>query len=183
VREAALHTVGASRVVSARGGAILALGSDPWTFVRVEAAGALGTLPASPASDEALGGAIADKAPNVRMAAIGALAQHAAAAYAGSIRSRLDDAHENLEVRVAAAHALGALCDAGSARRLTDYAVAGASSPDSDEVALGLAATAALGQLHPRDLENRLKKVHVQGARPDARRAADAALAERGTCP
>jgi HEAT repeat protein len=182
VREAALRAVGDSRVVAARGGAILALGSDTWTFVRAEAATALAALPSSAAADEALGGAVADKAPRVRVAAIGALAAHAARAYADRVRVRLDDAHEDIDVRVAAAHALGALCDERAVNALSDYAVLGASSPDPNEVALGLAATAALGQLHPADLASRLKKVHAKGARPDALRAADAAAAEPGSC-
>ena len=82
----------------------------------------------------------------------------------------------------AAAHALGSLCDARSVDDLAGYAVNGASSPNPDEVALGLAATDALGQIHPADLVKRLKSVHAKGARPDAQRAADAAVAGRGTC-
>jgi hypothetical protein len=60
--------------------------------------------------------------------------------------------------------------------------VAGASSPDPNDVALGLAATAALGQIHPADLTKRLERIHGKGVRPDAERAADAAVTERGSC-
>jgi HEAT repeat protein len=182
VREAALHTAGVSRAVAAQGGAIAALGSDPWTFVRSEAAGALAALPASSASNEALGRALTDKMPSVRAAAIQALGGHAATAYEGPIRSRMADEHEDIDVRLAAARALGALCDAHSADALSDYAVTGASSPDPNDVALGLAATGALGQIHPADLARRLKKVHGKGVRPDAERAAAAAVAGRGSC-
>jgi HEAT repeat protein len=120
----------------------------------------------------------------VRAVAIGGLAGHGAAAapYAGAIRSRLDDAHEDVDVRVAAAHALGALCDGPAIDSLSRYAVTGASSPDPNEVAVGLAATDALGQLRPVDLAKRLRGIHAKGTRPDAQRAADAAVAGRGTC-
>jgi HEAT repeat protein len=182
VREAALRTVGTSRVRGAEAGAILALERDPWTFVRAEAAGALAALPASQASDEALARALGDRVPRVRAAAIGALAGHTAVAYAGLIRARLDDAKEDVDVRVAAAHAAGTLCDARALDSLSRDAVSGASSPDPNEVALGLAATDALAAIHPADLANRLKAIHGKGARPDAQRAADAALAARGTC-
>jgi hypothetical protein len=182
VREAALRTVAASKVVAAEGAAIVALAGDPWTFVRAEAAAALAALPASGPSDEALGRALEDKTSRVRAAAIAALAGHAATAFAGSIRARLADRREDLDVRVAAAHALGSLCDARAVDDLAGYAVNGASSPNPDEVALGLAATDALGQIHPADLVKRLKSVHSKGARPDAQRAANAAVGGRGTC-
>jgi HEAT repeat protein len=182
VREAALRTVGAARVAGAQGGAIAALEGDPWTFVRAEAAGALAALPASPVADDALSHAVKDKVPRVRAAAIVALSGHGAAAYAGTIRGRLEDRHEDLDVRVAAAHALGTLCDAHAVDALADYAVEGASSPDPNDVALGLAATEALGQLHPADLASRFKKIRGKGTRPDAQRAADAAIAARGVC-
>jgi HEAT repeat protein len=182
VREAALHTVGTSGTLAGQGSAIAALRSDPWTFVRSEAAGALAVLPASSASDEALGRAVTDKVPSVRVAAIQALGGHAATAYVAPIRSRMVNEHEDIDVRLAAARALGALCDAHSADALSDYAVAGASSPDPNDVALGLAATAALGQIHPADLTKRLERIHGKGVRPDAERAADAAVTERGSC-
>jgi len=100
----------------------------------------------------------------------------------GPIRSRLELAHEDLDVRVAAAQALGNLCDARAVDVLSRYAVTGASSPDPDEVSLGLAATLALGQIHPADLASRLQKVHAKGTRPDAQRAADDAVAARPAC-
>ncbi len=182
VREAALRTVAASRALTAGGAAIGALGTDPWTFVRAEAASALAALPAAGPSDEALGRALEDKTPRVRAAAIAALAGHAATAFAGPIRSRLTAKREDLDVRVAAAHAAASLCDARAVDDLSRIAVTGASSPDPDEVALGLAATDALGQIHPADLAKRLGPIHAKGTRPDAQRAADSAVASRGTC-
>jgi HEAT repeats len=182
VREAALRTAGTARVALAVDGAIVALQQDPWTFVRAEAAGALGVLPASQLADAALNRAVSDRVPRVRAAAIAGLADHHAASYAGTVRGRLEDAHEDVDVRVAAAHALGALCDARAVDALVAHAVAGASSPDPNDVALGLAATEALGQLHPADIGSRLKKIHGKGVRPDAQRAADAAIADHGIC-
>jgi HEAT repeat protein len=182
VREAALKTVGTSRVAGGEPGAIAALASDPWTFVRAEAAGALAALPASQSSDEALSRAVGDRVPRVRAASISALAGHGAVAYVAVLRSRLEDPREDIDVRVAAAHAAGALCDASALDALSRAAVSGASSPEPNDVALGLAATDALGQLHPADLAKRLKAIHAKGARPDAQRAADAAIAGRGTC-
>jgi hypothetical protein len=182
VREAALRTVATARAQAAQSAALTALEGDPWTFVRAEAAAALAALPASTASDGALAHAVDDKAPRVRAAAIVALAGHAAVAHAGPIRSRLELAHEDLDVRVAAAQALGTLCDARAVDVLSRYAVTGASSPDPDEVSLGLAATLALGQIHPADLASRLQKVHAKGTRPDAQRAADAAIATKPAC-
>jgi len=182
VREAALRTVAASRVVPAGSSAIAALGHDPWTFVRAAAAEALAMLPASVAADQALDRAVRDKAARVRAVAISALAGHAAVASVGTIRSRLEDTREDVDVRVAAAHALGGLCDLRALDALERLAISGASSPDPNDVALGLAATDALGQLHPADLAKRLKGVHTKGARPDAQRAADAAVSAPGVC-
>jgi hypothetical protein len=183
VREAALKTAGASRVEIAEPGAISALKKDPWTFVRAAAVGALASLPASKAADEALGHAVNDRVPRIRAASIAALSVHAAGTYADVIRDRLEDKHEDSDVRVAAAHAAGALCDAGSVNDLVEYADRGAFSPDASDVALGLAATEALGDLRPVDLANRLKHLRSNGARPDARRAAEAAIAAGGRCP
>ncbi len=182
VREAALRTVASSGVASAQGAAASARARDPWSVVRTTAAAALAALPASEPSDRALGRSVDDPSPAVRSASIVALAAHKAVAFASPIRARLLDASEDPDVRVAAAHALGALCDARAVDKLAEYAVLGASSPDPNEVAVGLAATDALGELHPGDLEKRLQKIRGKGNRPDAQRAAAAAIATRGTC-
>jgi hypothetical protein len=182
VRDAALRTVASSRVVSAQGAAMNALGKDSWTFVRASAASALAALPASEPSNRALGHAVDDPASSVRAAAIVALATHKAVEFESPILARLVDRREDLEVRVAAAQALGALCDVRAIGTLADDAVLGASSPDPSEVALGLAATSALGEIHPEDLEKRLQRIRAKGNRPDAQRAAEAAIGGRGTC-
>jgi HEAT repeat protein len=174
VRDAALRTVASSRVVSAQGAAMNALGKDSWTFVRASAASALAALPASEPSNRALGHAVDDPASSVRAAAI--------VEFESPILARLVDRREDLEVRVAAAQALGALCDVRAIGTLADDAVLGASSPDPSEVALGLAATSALGEIHPEDLEKRLQRIRAKGNRPDAQRAAEAAIGGRGTC-
>jgi HEAT repeat protein len=182
VRDAALRTVASSHVAAAQTAAVNALAKDPWTFVRASAAAALGALPASESSDRALGHGLEDGSPVVRAAAILALATHRAAAFAPSILARLVDPREDPDVRVEAAHAEGALCDTRAVDTLAAYAVLGASSPDPNEVALGLASTNALGEVHPADLEKRVQKIRGKGNRPDAQRAAAAAIANRGTC-
>jgi hypothetical protein len=182
VRDAALRTVASSHVAGAREAAENALGNDAWTFVRASAAAALAALPPSESSDRALGHGIEDASPAVRSAVLVALATHKALAFAPSVLARLVDPHEDPDVRVAAAHAAGALCDAHAADPLAEYAVVGASSPDPNAVALGLAATDALGEMHPPELAKRLQKIRGKGNRPDAQRAAAAAIENRGTC-
>jgi HEAT repeat protein len=182
VREAALHVVGALKRADATPLAADLLAHDPWTFVRVSAADALGALPRTPASDRALGDALDQLSPRVREGAILALARRNARSYAGAIQDRLTDAKEDPTVHVAAARALGLLCDAKSTDLLVHFAVAGASSPDPAEVAVGLVATSALGKLHPVDLASRFAPLHAKGVRPDARAAADRAMADALHC-
>jgi hypothetical protein len=101
----------------------------------------------------------------------------------GAIRGRLDDPGEETEVRAAAGRALGALCDADSADRLTELARALASPvTDEDAQQLGLGALVGLAALHPRDLNQRIAPLLAASAPAYARAAAQQAMAARPLC-
>lgn len=182
VREAALRAVGESHLGAVTAAVIERLGGDPWTFVRVAAASALGSLPATAASDGALGEALGQLSARVREQATLALGAHGARSYREAIRRHLTDVEEDLAVRSASARALGQLCDAKAVDTLATMAVTGASSQDAGEVALGLVATEALGAIHPRDLAARFVPLRSKSVRPDARAAAARALEEPDRC-
>ena len=58
----------------------------------------------------------------IAVAVLLAMGQRRASSWHGAIVDRLDDKKEDADVRAAAAQALGAMCDAGSADRLTKTA-------------------------------------------------------------
>ncbi len=183
VREAALRSIALAHLKSGEAHAIKRIGEDPWTFVRMAAAGAIAALPASAASDRALAGALKDPSPRVRASAILALAAHRATGQAEALLERLDDGEEDLEVRIAAARALGQICARMATNRLVKLAASGASPVASeDERAVGMAAIDALGRLHPPDLAARLAKARAPDANAGARRAAEHALRETDVC-
>jgi len=184
VREAALRAVTAQKVSAAAVGVERKLESDPWPFVRVAAADALGAMPPAADVDRALGTALkADSSSPVRVAILAALATHRARGFADVVRERVDDEREDPDVRVAAAHALGALCDAKTLDRLTELARAAADPMvDQDSLALGLAAVSALGAMHPADLAARLSKLRGEGVRDAVKAAAAQALAMTPAC-
>jgi hypothetical protein len=185
VREAALGALAAVPSPSAdavRAG-VDAVGHDGWWFVKTQAVALLASAPASTDVDDALGGAIHDPSVNVRGGAIVALARRRAVRWRATIRERLDDTGEDLEVRGAAARALGALCDSDSADRLSELARAlGSPATDSDAQQLGFAALVGLAALHPPDLQSRLAAPLASSAPPYARAAAQRALEARGMC-
>ena len=183
VREAALLAMAAAKVSATNGSMEHMLESDPWTFVRVAAALALAALPGTPESDRALGDAVKQLAPRVREQAVLALGAHQASSYRGLVRARMEDAKEDLPVRVAAVRSAGLLCDFDATTTLAHLAVAGASSLDPSEVLLGLAATEALGGLHPKNLPQLFAPLQAKAARPDARAAAARAVATTPACP
>jgi HEAT repeat protein len=183
VREAALHAIGALHKSEQTAAIVNLLAHDPWTFVRVAAAEALATLPATAASDRALAEALDQLAPRVRQRAIVALTARGAKAYTGVIRDRLTNVKEDGIVRAASARAAGLLCDVKAEDLLAELAVKGGSSADAGDVTLGLVATAALGKLHPADLASRFAPLQSKGVRPDARVAAERALADPVHCP
>ncbi len=182
VREAAFRAIGSARLPSGVPQAARVLAEDPWTFVRVAAADALGALPQDGSAQSALAGALGDGSPKVRVAAIQALAKQHATGQASRIRERLDDTKEDVEVRAAAARALGAMCVQNAADRLTKLALLARSPVDAADEQIGMAAIDALSMLHPRDLDRRLGPLRGKEARPPLRRAVERALAEPGVC-
>lgn len=180
-RDAALHAVTEQRLSAAAVTVGSRLLNDPWTFVRVSAAGAMGAMPPSPDIDTTLGSALADPSPRVRVAILEALGVHRAQSQAPGVRERLER-DKAPEVRTAAAGALAQMCDPGALDALTDLAGKLASPIDADEATLGLAAVDALGKIHPPDLERRLARLAAKGVRPVVQRAAQEALAGPGIC-
>jgi HEAT repeat protein len=182
VREAALRTIAAvegtkpAPPVDAIAGR---LASDEWTFVRAAAAAALASFAPDARVDAALAQALGDRAPTVRAQAIAALAAHGARGAAKAIRDRLDDAHEELEARVAAARALAALCDRASVDSLTKLAINGAlPMAKEDEMTLGLEAIKALGELRPADLAKRLGPLSASDVSAEMKAAVARAMAD-----
>jgi hypothetical protein len=186
VREAALHAISSARLGSGVARAGRALSEDAWTFVRVSAADALGSIPSDPASQataqSALAAALEDGNPKVRLAVIGALGKQRATSQAGKIRERLDDTKEDVDVRALAARTLGVLCVQGAADRLTKLALLARQPVDEADDRIGTAAIDALAHLHPRDIDKRLAPLREKGVRPVVKRAAERAIAEPGSC-
>jgi HEAT repeat protein len=185
VREAALGSLAAGPGASAEAlrVGVETLEHEGWWFVKQQAVALLANAPASRDADDALGGALHDPSINVRGGAIVALARRRAVPWRATIRERLDDTGEDLEVRGAAARALGALCDMDSADRLSELVRAlGSPATDQDAQQLGLAALVGLAALHPPDMQSRVAALLQPGAPPTARAAAERALAARGMC-
>ncbi len=130
------------------------LAADAWTYVRIAAAELLGDSPSGADVDQALATATRDDAKSVRMASLRALASRGAHGQLPAVRARAFDADEAIDVRRDAVEALGILCDQPSADALFELA----RHVDDGEGArvLGLAAIVALGELHPKDLAQRL---------------------------
>jgi HEAT repeat protein len=184
VREAALITIAA--IAGAKPAppvdAIAArLASDEWTFVRAAAAAALASFAPDARVDAALAQALGDRAPTVRAQAIAALAAHGARGAAKAIRERLDDPHEELEARIAAARALATLCDQASVDSLTKLAINGAlPMAKEDEITLGLEAIKALGEMRPADLAKRLAPLSASDVSAEMKAAVARAMADAG---
>lgn len=183
VREAALMSMAAALVPGAIDAARLALASDRWSFVKVQALGVLAHAQPSPDVDEAIGGSLQDTSSRVRGAALVAIGRRRAASLHQAVRDRLDDPNEDADVRAAAARVLGALCDATSADRLTEYARAlGAAGSGDDEQAIALGALEGLAAMQPPDLAARLAPLQAETSPPSASNAAKRALQARGVC-
>jgi HEAT repeats len=186
VREAALESLAAAAAPAT--GAVEAAGGilpkERWSFVKAQAVALLAKAPASGDLDGVLAGALHDTSVSVRGAAVVALARHRAWSHRKAIHERLDDPDEDAEVRAAAAHALGAVCDASSADRLTELARALATPGAGEaEQQVALGALAGLAALKPRDLRNRVAPLLAAAAPPYVRAAAAQALSARGNCP
>ncbi|AUX29487.1 MULTISPECIES: HEAT repeat domain-containing protein [Sorangium] len=158
------------------------LASDPWTFIRGGAALAIGAMPATPAGDRALVGALADRSPEVRRNALDGLGAHRATAHIEAVRDRAEDKEEDVEVRARAILALGAMCDASSVDLWTRLALRAKAPIGERDQRLGSAALAALGAVHPADLPARLKPLLDKDTPHGLRETARAALAAAPQC-
>jgi hypothetical protein len=160
-----------------------ALAHDGWSFVRGQAVKLLMNAPPNGDVDGGLEDALGDGSARVRGAVVLALAKRRAVSARGAVRRRLDDTTEEVEVRAAAATALGVLCDNGSVDRLVELArelsVPGA---DQDTQTIGLGAIMGLAAFQPRDLRGRLAPLLGPQAPPYVRAAAQQALAARAMC-
>ncbi len=158
------------------------LAGERWTFVRAAATRALASLPADPEADRALAVALGDASSEVRASAVDGLGAHRARAHADLVRARQDDEEEPIEVRARAILALAAMCDARAIDAYTTLARRAASPQTDVDRRLGAAAIAALGDLHPRDLSNRLAPALAKDAPREVQEAARAAVAAPGAC-
>jgi hypothetical protein len=185
VREAALATLASQTSLPPEAGplAVAALKQDQWPFVRTAAIQVLAGAPPGLDADAVLGEALGDRSPGVRVAAVTALGRRHAAAWRRAIRKRLDDTDEATEVRAAAAAALGGLCDADAADRLTELARRlGRPDDDPDAEPMGLAALVGLAALQPPDLDRRLAPLLAPTVPPPVRLAVEKALSARSAC-
>ncbi len=142
-------------------------------------------MPPAPDIDAALAEVVkTDTAFHVRGAAITALGSHKARGHSKRVIETLENKEEHPDVRIAAAHALGDMCDAGALDALTSAARKSVSPVASlEDLTIASAALGALGAIHPRDLPARLEPLLAPDARAEMRRAAQATLAEKATCP
>ncbi len=183
VREAALASLVDEPSGDAAGPAIDRLLHDDWPFVKAKAVEVLAGAPAASRVDDALGAALRDASPGVRVAVILALVQRHATSWRGAVRMRLDDRDEDHDVRASAAVALGGLCDVDSIARLAELARRLAEPGiDPDTQQLGLGALAGLAALQPADLRTRLAPLVAPGSPLFARSAAQRALTVRSSC-
>ena len=185
VREAALQALSTSASPSPQGidAAASILEKDGWPFVRAQAVAVLAKAPASGAIDDALAHALRDGSVGVRGVAVVGLARHRAGAHKAEIRALVDNADEDTDVRAAAAQALGAVCDFGSADRLTELArMLAEPSAGEEQQAVAVGALVGLAALQPSDLKSRVAPLLAPSSPAHVRAAAAQALAARSTC-
>jgi HEAT repeat protein len=183
VREAALLSLATAPSSDAVQAAKVTLPADGWSFVRAQAVAVLAKAPASVDVDHSLGGALHDRSVAVRGAAIVALARHRASSWRDALKERLEDKDEDTDVRAAAASALGAVCDSGSADRLTTLARGlGTPGTSEEEQQVALGALVGLAALQPPDLKQRIGPLLSATSPPSVRVAAQQALTARGAC-
>jgi hypothetical protein len=183
VREAALKALSTSPVQGAADAAVAVLENETWPFVKVQAMGLLAHAPASRRSDDAAAAALRDPSVRVRGAALLALGARRATSSRDSVRERLVDRNEDPDVRTAAAEALGAMCSAGDADRLTELARSlGAAGTTEEQQRVALGALIGLAALGPADLRERLAPLLSPSSPPPVRAAAQKALSARPSC-
>lgn len=182
VREAALGALGTTGTAP-EGEAGKLVVEDEWTFVRIAAANALGASKApSEAGNAALEKVLASRSPHVAPAALLALGERHASRSAGAMAALAKDQEAQLDLRVAAVRALGAVCASSELDYLGRAAERALHPVDEADLRLGVAALDALGRIHPPDLAKRLEKLRAKDVRTPLRHAAERALVEPTTC-
>jgi hypothetical protein len=185
VRRAALEALSAGQKLdpAAAASVLGRLEKDGWSFVRLAAAGALRFAPLGDPVDARLGAAIDfEAAPLVRTEMVRTLGERGARAQAPVVTSRMTDAKEALDVRVAAVNALGAMCDGGSVDALSELAQKGRAPFYEADRKLAVAAILALARLAPTDLDARLAPLRGAEVPGDIRDMVKVALSKRGGC-
>jgi len=182
VREASLLALAASHAAPEAEASALVVG-DEWSFVRVAAANALGAARApTQVGNAALEKVLEGRSPVVAPAALLALGERRATGSAGAMAALARSPDAQLDLRVAAVRALGAVCASGELDYLTRAAERALRPIDEADLRLGVAAIDALGRIHPGDLAKRLEPLKAKDVRPPLRHAAERALAEPPAC-
>lgn len=187
VREAALQSLDASAgaahdAARVRQVALARLQGEPWTFVRLQAAGLLRNQSPDAALGALLVRSLDDKSPQVRAELVDVVAKHARRPVPRLAELATRQA-EDLEVRRRAILALATTCDASRNEELTDYVrtLAFPTNGERDSV-LGTAAVMALAGLGPKDLAARLAVLKSKGAPAELRRVYDGAMNTAPRC-
>jgi HEAT repeat protein len=185
VRAEAAHALEGAPDGPATAALLERLDDDDWPLVRAAAATALGGAAANARTDKALVSALEDDAALVRRETLGALGHRRVRGYTEVVIERLEDEKERFDVRVAAARALGKICDAAALDPLTKELKALADPYGSLEArGIAVAALASLRDLGPKDFKERIAPLYAKDAPRVARAAAEAALSapSRGRC-
>jgi HEAT repeat protein len=183
VREAGVARLGELRPAGALAALRERLADDAWPLVRAASARALAALGPSAEIDGALAARLEDPSELVRSAALRALGQRGAQPFLPAIRERFADAEESGGVRASAAQALAQLCDRGSLDAFTLAARDLLGARSTDAALVGTASIAALGRLHPADLQQRLEPLARVSNQPALRALVLAALETTDRCP
>lgn len=180
VREAALGAVARHKLAVSPPSLAALVSADPFTFVRVAAAQALGAQRGGDDIDGALEAALASDRPLVRTAAAEGLAARGTARAVRGLLGALADDEASPALRTAAARGLASACAAEAADALTEAARHGASPVAAPgESALAVASLDALVTIGPKDLRERIAKLQKGDVSHAFRAAATQALAVR----
>lgn len=186
VREAALAGMtGAGKIPPASEPRVIALlAGDKWTFVRIGAAQALSRQSAGGPADAALIAALDDTSNLVRTAVLRALGDKKTVAAGEAIHDIADNPRESIGVRAAAVAALGSLCRSESNELLYKLALRAGYQQLPYDQPLGLAALAALGEIKPPDIAERLAPLLAKGGQVprQIRSITRDVLSREGTC-
>jgi HEAT repeat protein len=176
VREAALEALATASRPGTSDAIAPLLERDPWTFVRVAAAAALGAVSGSEPGLRGLLRGLEDRSALVRLAALRALgrgiatvgvAPAAAREASDRVHALADDPRLSTELRSAAITAVGRMCRFDSAELLYKLALRTGVPELGYDRELGMAALGALSSLRPGDRAARLEPLLRDSRTPD----------------